>query len=293
MNAINVQETTTTTGTGPITLTGSSEDGRTFISQYQINQKFTYYIESLTGDFETGSGYLSSASVLVREFVLSSSNSDLLVSFGAGAKQVFISPSSAEPDYPSVILSTSAEVYGRYIMSNHWSGIDLGSHANAVDRLYLTPYVNRSTVAFTKWSVRVKTAAVGGIARLGIYQIDPLTGKPTGFPFMESDDIDCSSTVNSLDISFSSNTVNALSSKVLPANFYYAISFNDASIRLQAKSQGNSLWMLPGNNATLTGLTALFTMGTPTQGVAAMPDLSSLGITNNYGEVAVGGFNND
>lgn len=88
MLAVNVQESTTTTGTGNITLDGSSEDGRTFTSQRAINERFNYYIDDRAGNWEHGIGYLSGATTLVRETLLDSSTGST-VNFGAGTKQVF------------------------------------------------------------------------------------------------------------------------------------------------------------------------------------------------------------
>jgi hypothetical protein len=294
MLAINVQETTTTTGTGNITLSGASEFGVTFASEKQVGEKFTYYISDRSGNDEAGIGYLSASTTLVREHVEKSSNSDALVNFAAGTKQVFIGiPPSVESDFPSAILSTNLSVFGRYIISSHWATLQTGAHTASISELQLTPFINQTCANFTSWAVRVKTSAVGGVARLGVYQVNPATGGPTGFPLMESDDIDCSSTSNSLSLSFSLNTLNPLSSKVLPKVFFLGVAFNDSTIRLQAQAQGNSLWMLGGNNATLTGLTSTFTMGTPTASVAALPDLTSAAVRNEYGLMAIAGFNND
>ena len=44
-----VQESTTTTGTGNITLAGASENGRTFTSQYATNDRFPYKIDDGAG----------------------------------------------------------------------------------------------------------------------------------------------------------------------------------------------------------------------------------------------------
>jgi hypothetical protein len=86
-----VKETSTTTGTGNITLAGAVSQFQAFSPRYATNQPFYYAIVGQTGtEWEVGEGYLSGATTLVRETVLQSSNSDALVNFSAGTKDVFV-----------------------------------------------------------------------------------------------------------------------------------------------------------------------------------------------------------
>lgn len=97
-----VMETSTTTGTGNITLAGAVTGYRTFTSAIGLNTNFDYCIEAVdanaipTGEWEVGEGYLSGASTLVRYVVGSSSNSNAEVNFSAGTKRVFITIAAAE-----------------------------------------------------------------------------------------------------------------------------------------------------------------------------------------------------
>jgi hypothetical protein len=90
-----VEDTTTTVGTGDITLSGTPPTGRvSFNSAFGFggveSLRFAYVIQSADeSQWETGIGYLSTATNLVREEVVSSSNSGNLVSFSAGTKKVF------------------------------------------------------------------------------------------------------------------------------------------------------------------------------------------------------------
>lgn len=108
MLANRVQETTTTTGTGNITLAGAATNLRTFTSQFAANQRFRYFIDDDAGGFEHGIGYLSASTTLVRETVIDSSNSNALVNFGAGTKQVYVSQSSnvSMPSFGTVPANT-------------------------------------------------------------------------------------------------------------------------------------------------------------------------------------------
>lgn len=83
-----VQETTTTTGTGTITLGGAVSGYRSFASIFAGGDRVPYEIQ-LGTEWEIGEGTFS-GSTLTRENVLSSSNSGALVNFSAGSKLVWI-----------------------------------------------------------------------------------------------------------------------------------------------------------------------------------------------------------
>ena len=85
-----VKDTTTTTGTGDITLAGSPPTGfQSFSAAYATNVTFFYCIAG-GAEWEVGRGYLSAGTTLVREVVLASSNAGAAVSFSAGTKDVFV-----------------------------------------------------------------------------------------------------------------------------------------------------------------------------------------------------------
>lgn len=84
-----VQETTTTTGTGTITLAGAVTGFRAFQDAVSVGDRVRYVITDGT-DWEVGDGALDTTTTLTRETVFSSSNSNALVSFAAGTKVAFI-----------------------------------------------------------------------------------------------------------------------------------------------------------------------------------------------------------
>jgi len=99
-----VKETTTSTGTGTITLGGASPGFQSFA--VIGNGNVTYYVitDQQTGDWEVGIGtYTSSGTTLSRTTVLESSNAGSLVSFSAGSKDVFVT----YPAERSVYLDTA------------------------------------------------------------------------------------------------------------------------------------------------------------------------------------------
>ena len=86
-----VKETTSTTGTGTVTLLGASAGFQSFAVIGDTNTTY-YTIVAQTGtEWEVGIGtYTSSGTTLSRTTVLSSSNSGSLVNFSAGTKDVFV-----------------------------------------------------------------------------------------------------------------------------------------------------------------------------------------------------------
>jgi hypothetical protein len=86
-----VKETTTTTGTGTITLAGAVLGFQAFSVIGDGNTTFYTIQDSVAGDWEVGIGtYTSSGTTLSRDVVLESSNSGNLVNFAAGTKDVFL-----------------------------------------------------------------------------------------------------------------------------------------------------------------------------------------------------------
>ena len=87
-----VKQTTTTTGTGTIDLSGTETGFETFVAGIGDGVQ-TYYaiVHDGTADFEVGTGTVTDAGTdtLSRQSVISSSNSDALVNFGSGSKTVF------------------------------------------------------------------------------------------------------------------------------------------------------------------------------------------------------------
>jgi hypothetical protein len=86
-----VKETTTTTGTGTVTLLGASTGFQSFAAIGNGNQTY-YTIAAQSGsEWEVGIGtYTSAGTTLSRDTVLGSSNSGSLVNFSAGTKDVFV-----------------------------------------------------------------------------------------------------------------------------------------------------------------------------------------------------------
>jgi hypothetical protein len=103
-----VKETTSTTGTGAISLGGAVANFQAF-SAVLSDTDTTYYaiIDVTNSDYEIGLGtYSSGGNTLARTTILESSNGGSAVSFGAGTKNVFI----AYPAEKSVYLDDSNQL---------------------------------------------------------------------------------------------------------------------------------------------------------------------------------------
>lgn len=86
-----VKETTTTAGTGTITLAGAVAGFQSFSVIGNGNTTYYTIVDTTNSTWEVGIGtYTSSGTTLSRDTVLESSNSGSLVPFAAGTKDVFV-----------------------------------------------------------------------------------------------------------------------------------------------------------------------------------------------------------
>jgi hypothetical protein len=97
VTADRVKDTSTTTGTGNITVSGSAPFGyRTFSTVLSVGDTFYYAIQGQsTAEWEIGVGTYASTNQFARTTVLASSASGSAVSFSSGTKNVFITLAAA------------------------------------------------------------------------------------------------------------------------------------------------------------------------------------------------------
>ena len=97
ITADRVKDTSTTTGTGNITVSGSAPFGyRTFSTVLSVGDTFYYAIQGQsTAEWEIGVGTYASTNQFARTTVLASSASGSAVSFSSGTKNVFITLAAA------------------------------------------------------------------------------------------------------------------------------------------------------------------------------------------------------
>jgi hypothetical protein len=110
-----VKDTTTTTGTGNITLSGTAPSGfQTFNAAFGTNVTFFYCIAA-GAQWEVGQGILSAATTLVREAVTASSNANALVNFSAGTKEVFVTIPAFNAERMGLNGRINARIAGQFL----------------------------------------------------------------------------------------------------------------------------------------------------------------------------------
>ena len=143
-----VKETTTTTGTGTVTLAGAVPGYQSFSAIGNTNS--TYYTIAGQGstEWEVGIGtYTSSGTTLSRDTVLASSNSGSLVNFSSGTKDVFC-------DYPAgrAVIGGEGYVENAYTINNS-STVNTGSNALSVGPLTIASGVSVTVPSGSRWVV--------------------------------------------------------------------------------------------------------------------------------------------
>ena len=152
-----VQETTTTTGTGTVTLAGAVTGYQSFSAIGNTNTTYYTITDPATGAWEVGLGtYTASGTTLSRTTVLASSNAGSLVSFGAGNKFVF----STYPAEKALYEDASGNV-----------GIGTASPAAKLDVFAASGYVDsrvRSNTSQTFMGVDSGTAYFGTYSNIPV-----------------------------------------------------------------------------------------------------------------------------
>lgn len=103
-----VRETTTTVGTGTLTLAGAVTNYRSFSDIGNANTTYYTIEDAVNNTWEVGIGtYTLSGTTLSRDTVLASSNSGSLVTLGTGSKSVFC----GYPASKAVLQDSTGTVY--------------------------------------------------------------------------------------------------------------------------------------------------------------------------------------
>ena len=142
-----VKDTTTTTGTGTVTLSGTAPTGFQAFSVIG-NGNTTYYTIAGGAEWEVGIGtYTSSGTTLSRTTVLASSNSGSLVNFSAGTKDVFC-------DYPAgrAVIGGQGYIENTYTITSSSTVTD-GSNAISVGPLTISSGVSVTVPSGSRWVV--------------------------------------------------------------------------------------------------------------------------------------------
>lgn len=113
-----VKETSATSGTGPITLSGPDACFRSFASTVGVGNQ-TYYgiVDNYNSEWEVGIGTLTTTTTISRDQVLSSTSGGGLVDFGDKPKAVMI----AVPAAKSVTREMLGHVHTQSAPSSSWT----------------------------------------------------------------------------------------------------------------------------------------------------------------------------
>ena len=158
-----IQETTTTTGTGTVTLLGAVQGFQSFSAVGNANTTYYTIAGQGTSEWEVGLGtYTSSGTTLSRTTVLGSSNAGSLVNFSAGTKNVFVTyPASQAVLLDATQTLTNKTIQGGAISSG--TAVTL-TNQSTVDYTSLPSWVKRITFMFNGLSL---SGTDGPIVRLG------------------------------------------------------------------------------------------------------------------------------
>lgn len=102
------KDTTTSTGTGAITLSNTAPTGyQTFATAYGSSSTLVPYCIAGGAEWEVGYGTFNGTTGLTRESVHSSSNSNTFVTFSAGTKDVFVTAATEILDNANLGLQSA------------------------------------------------------------------------------------------------------------------------------------------------------------------------------------------
>lgn len=174
------KQTTTTEGGGPLTL--ASLTGFPTANAVFGIRRFFYTILTATGlPIETGEGYLSSSSVLVRDRVFDSFDGATLVyggspvSLPAGTKQVTCTMTAQAVMSPAASVDTSAFFGGAAytkLPANFLAESDFPNVTLVANQNYLVPIFKEVADPISQIGVRVATAAAGKLIAVGLFDRD-------------------------------------------------------------------------------------------------------------------------
>jgi hypothetical protein len=232
-----VKETSTTTGTGTLTLAGAVTGFETFSSAIGNGNTTYYAIVANNGAFEVGLGTVS-AGALARTTIISSSNSDSAVSLPSGTKDVFCT----QPASKSVILDAS----GNIVANN-------ASNLTALNATQLTSGTVNNARLPTPISDKVINAS------------RPLTVKGDGSSADGQLILNCSQNSHGVKITSPAHSANATWEWILPVN--------DGTSGQVLTTDGNSQAQLSWTSPEVGDITAV-TAGTNLTGGGTSGDVT-------------------
>ena len=187
-----VYETTTTAGTGTITL--AAVNGRPRFSDCGVGEIVPYAIND-GNDWEWGFGIVSAGNTLARTTVRATyvsgvydTTAPAAITLSGSAADVYLSNLAEATDSSMPYIKNTGK---KGIYSSHITAVPNASLTATVDRLYIMPFKLESSYQCNGAYIDMETVGAASTkARIGIYRIGT-TGDPTDV-ICESADIDTS-----------------------------------------------------------------------------------------------------
>ena len=203
-----VKETTTTTGTGDLTLAGAVTNYVTFNTKYGTNKRFPYTITDTTNNvWETGFAYLSASTTLVRDKIVdNSSGGATALTLSAGTKDVQSGLNSHHSGFGGMRGMLNMGTTGiPYCVGASSPGGSTG--ATTANKMNLMPFHSPCTFLATGVNIKIGTSTAAGsdTFRFGIYEIKD-NGSP-GKLIASTADVDLSTGSSVKTPSFSASTM--------------------------------------------------------------------------------------
>jgi hypothetical protein len=251
-----VKETTTTTGTGTLSLDGAVSGFRTFLSAFGNGNSCYYTIIDGTA-WEMGMGVVSSGSpsTLTRAVILDSSASGAALTLGAGTKSVFCEiPAEASGDRDSRILRPVLPPAGTFLLIS-----------GTAYYVYLGKTMRPLTVAFVEFYMT--TVGTGAqTAEVGLFST-PLAPNKAGQTLTK---IAATGTVDSLTATLTAKRNTASFAQAIAAGVHLWAGIRSAMASNQPTCLGMTTDCLQGNILTTTGQGALTGLTTTAGGIVAI-----------------------
>lgn len=233
-----VYETTTTSGTGTITLTAVT--GRPRFSDAGVGELVPYAIKD-GNNWEWGMGTVAATNTLVRAVVTATyvsgtydNTSPTAITLSGSSADVYLAP-IAENVSPGLPIVSST--YGRKaVFSSHYMMETDVAYALTADRLYLVPFKTDSAYDINGFYIHMTVAGAASTkARIGLYQMKS-DGQP-GEVIVETADIATDVTAGVLSPSVTQKRINpgwyfiALVNTGAPTyNCYNALNFGNSPL---------------------------------------------------------------
>jgi hypothetical protein len=196
-----VKHTTTTSGTGALTLAAVA-NFLPFSQKFALNQPFLYSAYTGTDAApvfrEAGIGALTASNVMARLAVRETSDgttsntvTPTATDFAGATVMVICTPLAAFTESMLPAVDTQSASVARYLTSAARNGVTTSVGPTAL-RVYYVPFLLRVATPVTSLAINVTTLGSGVVARAGIYACNE-KGYP-GAMLASTGDLDCSST---------------------------------------------------------------------------------------------------